>query len=597
MFRRILLFSTLIIVFSHARVAAQQSRTVSPTPAQQSPAVRQSAMNILEGVLAGTGSLTLPQNRLAIELQAFPIVWSRSDSRARALIHQMAGEFAQAASGSESNDENPETALDKRRQQRVAMARNIAASDPEMALMFLSATLPYVQSPHNDDAEDHQLVIDLAAQVALRNPGRALQLAEQQLKEAADLPTSFIDLLEQVERNDAQAGAQLFRDAVDHIKQQNLAEDNEALAFAASLLGSQFSRQSENGGTPDSTLRALAEIVATAALSSKSLQGSPLGSPLEDSPYVVSSALSNCWSALDALLPAKSNSLRQTLPMEAPANIPRVAFWQDFNQAISSGDAGTLLAAIAQVPEERRDRMLQQAAWQFASNGDLQQTRLLVQALEPWQRNNILQHAIRSASEAAGRKGDFASARQLAAQVTDEDSRATLLSQLALSAIAAGKARLAEEILGEATSLVINHTAGTSAFAAQLVVAEAYLKVNPAGAVPLLERSARQLEQALSAAAQLDGFLPDSHSFESGELILNQGFLFQSLIQPYADATADLAALDLAAARTLADRISLPEARLMTELSVARGVLREKDQAQTTSNIGLPEHQRWLDEK
>jgi hypothetical protein len=67
-------------------------------------------MNILEGVLASTGSLTLPQNRLTIELRAFPIVWSRSDSRARALINQMAGEFSQAASSSESNDENPETA-------------------------------------------------------------------------------------------------------------------------------------------------------------------------------------------------------------------------------------------------------------------------------------------------------------------------------------------------------------------------------------------------------------------------------------------------------------------------------------------------------
>jgi len=589
MFRRILLFSTLFIVVPHTSVAAQQSRASAPTPAQQSPVVRQSAMNILEGVLASTGSLSLPQNRLVIELQAFPIVWSRSDSRARALINQMAGEFAQASSANQSDDENPEVALTTRREQRVAMARTIAASDPEMALMFLAATLPYIQSSsRDDDPEDHELVIDLAAQVALHNPGRALQLAEQQLKEADDLPPSFIDLLEQVERNNSQAGAQLFRDAVDHIKQQNPADDASVLSFAASLLASQFSRQSENGGTPDSTLRALAEIVATSGLSSKYLQ---------DQPYVVSNALSDCWSALDSLLPAKSTALRQNFSPDAATNVPVQDFWQDFNQARSSGDTSKLLAAIAQAPEERRDNMLQQAARGFANDGDLQRTRELAQALEPWQRNNILQQAIRSASEAAGHRGDFASARQLATQVTDENSRATLLSALALSAIATGKPRLAEEMLGEATSLVMNHTAGMSAFAAQLVVAEAYLRVNPAQAVPLLERSARQIEQALSAAAQLDGFLPDSHSFEGGELILNQGFLYQSLLRPYADATADLATLDLAAARTLADRISLPEARLLTELSVARGVLREKDQIQTTRNIGLPERHRWLDEK
>ena len=588
MLGRILLFSAVLIVLPFSPVAAQQPQPASPSAAQPSAAARQAAMNILEGVLASTSSLSLPQNRLAIELQAFPIVWSRSDSRARALISQMAAEFAQAASSNRSPDENPAAALTRRREQRIAVARSIASSDPEMALTFLSATLPYVQSnSRDDDPEDHDLVIDLAAQVALRNPGRALQLAEQQLEEADDLPPSFIDLLEQVERNDPQAGAQLFRDAVDHIKQATLADDSQ-LSFAASLLASQFSRQSENGGTPDSTLRALAEIVATAGLSSKFLP---------DQPWIVSNALSNSWPALDSLLPAKSAALHQNVSPIAETDVPVQKIWQNFNQARSSGDMGKLLAAIAGAPEGGRDNMLQQAAWGFANNGDLQQTRELAQGLEPWKRNNILQQAIHNASEAAGRKGDFASARQLAAQITDENLRATLLSELALSAVAIGKPRLAEELLGEASSLVINHTAGASAFAAQLVVAEVYFRVTPSEAVPLLERSARQIEQALSAAATLDGFLPDSHCFENGELILNQGFLFQSLLQPYANATADLAALDLATARALADRVPLPEARLMTELSVVRGVLTEKDRVQTTNNAGFPKFQRLLDQK
>ena len=102
--------------------------------------------------------------------------------------------------------------------------------------------------------------------------------------------------------------------------------------------------------------------------------------------------------------------------------------------------------------------------------------------------------------------------------------------------------------------------------------------------MPLLERSASQIEQALSAAAQLDGFLPDRHSFEGNELILDQGFLYSSLLEPYALATAELAAHDLPAARSLADRLPLPEARLMTEVFVATGVLTPNDPAQAASN-------------
>src|SRR5580765_3801463 len=119
---------------------------------------------MLEEVLAATGSLSLPQNRLAIEPQAFPILYSRSDARARALINQMAGEFAQAAAAcGENSEQNPQATRAKLREQRTTMARSLARNDPEMALLLLSATLPYVQSNlPDDDPEDHALLVDLA---------------------------------------------------------------------------------------------------------------------------------------------------------------------------------------------------------------------------------------------------------------------------------------------------------------------------------------------------------------------------------------------------------------------------------------------------
>jgi hypothetical protein len=128
-------------------------------------------------------------------------------------------------------------------------------------------------------------------------------------------------------------------------------------------------------------------------------------------------------------------------------------------------------------------------------------------------------------------------------------------------------------MLEEAGGLLANRAAGAPAFAAQLQVAQAFAHVKPARAVPLLERSASQLEQVLSAALAIDAFLPYAHSFDSGELILNNSFLCNSLIRPYADATAELARYDLPTARILADRLSLPEARLFAELSLARTAL------------------------
>jgi len=579
LFRSAILFLWL----TAAAAAAQQfesGATVSK-PRQQSATARQSAMSLIEEALAGTGSLTLPSNRLAIELRAFPIVWSRSDARARVLVQQMAGEFGQSASAILQNpDQNPVYALNLLRNQRNNIAHNIANSDPALALVFVSATLPYLKSDGADgDSEDHALIVDLAAQVALRDPHHALQLAEQQLKEMSDLPQSMISLLEQVQRNDPQAGARLLRDIVDHLRQQNLAEDSEALSFASALLGNQFFHQSE-AGKPDDALRSLAEAVASAAMNSEVMQNEP---------YI----LANAKTALQALSPSKSAILYPGSPRKAVPPI-QPSFWQRFNLARSNGDVNQALALISQAPEDDRAQALEQAAWDLANRGEVERARQVAETLDPWKKNNVVQSAIQCAALAAGSHSDFSGARQLAAQITDEDSRATLLSDLAIYAYGDGKRSTAEEMLAEAASLVSNRNAGTSAFAAQLRVAQAYLRVKPAQAIPLLERSASQIDQALSAAAQLDGFLPDRHSFEGSELILDQGFLYTSLLEPYAQATAELAAIDLPTARTMADRLPLPEARLMTEVVVAARVLGQKDQAQAASN-SAPDVSRWFD--
>jgi hypothetical protein len=218
--------------------------------------------------------------------------------------------------------------------------------------------------------------------------------------------------------------------------------------------------------------------------------------------------------------------------------------------------------------------MYQQVAWQFANSGDLQRARQIAEKLpDPFQREQVLQQAIRLSASNAANQGEFAAARQLAQEVTPDEDRATLLAQFASSAALAKQPALAQEMLEEAGGLLVNRAAGASAFAAQLQVAQAFAHVKPARAVPLLERSASQLEQVLTAAVAVDSFLPFQHSFEAGELILNNSFLYNSLIRPYAEATAELAKYDLPVARILADRLSLPEARLFAELFVARTAL------------------------
>ena len=177
---------------------------------------------------------------------------------------------------------------------------------------------------------------------------------------------------------------------------------------------------------------------------------------------------------------------------------------------------------------------------------------------------------------------------QLTQEITPDEDRATILAQLAVTAAGAKQESLAQAMLEEAAGLLANSAAGASVYTAQLQVAQAFAHVKPARAVPLLERSASQLEQVLAAAAEIDTFLPYQHSFESGELILNNSILCNSLVRPYADAIAQLANSDFPSARILADRLPLAEARLFTELFVATTALSDENNppAVASANVG-----------
>lgn len=81
-----------------------------------------------------------------------------------------------------------------------------------------------------------------------------------------------------------------------------------------------------------------------------------------------------------------------------PARVPHV-FWQNFNQARSSGDAGQTLGLLSQAPEEARPDAVARATQDFADRGDLERTRQLAAFLDPWRRKkpHSIRHPARSA--------------------------------------------------------------------------------------------------------------------------------------------------------------------------------------------------------
>ena len=568
--------------------ATSSSRSNSTTSDDKSNAEKQkealarhqAAVTLLDVVLSGTANLSLPQNRIAIASTAFPVLWTRNEAQARSLVNQMIGDFAQAAARHQESPEPQDRQM--LHQQRQTVLVEIAQHDPELALSFMNATRAFVQigDTEQEEAEERSLRLELAAQEAEHSPRNALRAAEKELHAPGDLNLQLINLLSQISAKDPQAGAQLLHEIVGRVRAADLSSGENNFSFTLNLLNTQANSVA-NGAAPDDALKTLADAVATAVLN-------------PDFPVNTVPMLQGSLPAFEQFAPARVQALRQKVEEFTRTLNPQQKSWDQFNQAQQSGDPNQLLAVAEQASPDVRPSMYQQVAWQFANNGDMQRARQLAEKLpDPFQRQQVLQTAARQSAFSAANQGDFAAARQLAQEITPDEDRATVLAQLAVTAAGAKQESLAQAMLEEAAGLLANSVAGASVYTAQLQVAQAFAHVKPARAVPLLERSASQLEQVLAAAAEIDTFLPYQHSFESGELILNNSVLCNSLVRPYADAIAQLANSDFPAARILADRLPLPEARLFTELFVATAALSDENNPPAVASVDLGHFGSW----
>jgi len=478
------------------------SSAPSPTPdpseadkAKEAVARRQAALALLDLVLSATRNLSLPQNRIQIASEALPLLWKSNEARARSLVTQMMADFTQAAAlGKESSSPDKRTML---RQQWEVAVRIIAQSDADLALSFMNATRSFVPiaDPEQQEAEERGLRLELATREAERDPRNALRLAQKELQAAANLDPQLIDLLTQIAAKDRSAGTELLHEIVSRVRSADLSS-GENFGFALSLLNAQANSLA-NSAAPDEALKTLADAVASAALNAEF--------PSDNLP-----SLEGSLATFEQFAPGRVPALRQKVEGSAPTLTLEQHRSDEFTEALENGDTNQGLVLAEQASADVRPSLYQQLAWQFASSGNLRGARQVAEKLsDPFQREQVLQQALRQSASNAANQGQFASARQIAQEIVPEEDRAILLAQVASRAADAKQPALALEMLEEAAGLLADRAAGSSVFAAQLQLAQAFTHIKPARAVSLMERSAGQIERVLTAAMDVDPFLPN----------------------------------------------------------------------------------------
>ena len=575
-----LLFCLLLAscAFAQSQPGADSSSPTASTeltPEEKQQEVRKQAGALLEQVLAESKSLSLPQNHITVEQTALELLWKRDRNRAKALVADMTGQIIEMENRAEDDSDSTHSAVVY--QLRTEIIQVLAGLDPGMALHFLQATRP---STGARDTMERQLEYTLTSKAASSDPRTALAMAKKSLNDGFSYQLNSI--YSSLSQSDSDAANELAEDIVAKLRSQDLATNRQSWFFALNFLG-QVAPQGQGRTGPRGKLGGAGASTIAGAPASQGAQPDPevakqltqLLVAAASSPNMPQDLVRGLQPYADVIAeyaPGKAPQIQRQLSQAQQSADPQVRTWQQFNDVNSRGSVEDSLAVAAQASPEIRSGMYQQVAWKAANLGDYLRARQIVldDISDPLQRNQMLREITRQAAFQAASHGNFDLATDLLQGFTPPEDRAVALAQIARTASSQRQPKAAIRILEEARALLNSRPENSSQLNALLQVAQVYGDVAPASGFQIVEGMTGQLNELVSAAAMLDGFTPYSRSFESGEMLIHNGYIADSLLRPFADTLAKLAQVDFGRAKAVADSVQPAEARVLVHLHMVK---------------------------
>lgn len=579
---------------------------------KEKEALEKKAAALLEQILNDVQMLKLPENRLRVQIVAGDLLWKRNESRARSMFSLAGDGIAELMKNQDNNSRRVSGQL---RQELVLTA---ALHDAQLAYQLVAATKTPV-APGDSDANnrrgnsDAAIEQNLLALVARTDPKLAAQKAEEAL-EKDQFPITLTRVLAELQTKDKEAFTKLSERLVGKLLTANMLSNSESGALALNLLqaGPRPAEKATDSGTAAPALQGrfnvpllnqsvfpdLLGVVIDAALKmtppsatqragNQRQQGGGRGrapvvvggsdAQLSDAQIEQNNArrllfgLQNLLPQIDQFAAGRATAVRQKLSEAGGNGNSRQAF---SNAAMVSmqptATADSILEAAPNAPPQLQPRLYQQAAMKALDEGNADRARQIANDhLDTRTRDSVLQRVEFQQIAKKIEADNMDQLRQSLAELRNDDERIDLLLQMV--ALQSKDKVLAAKLLGEAQRLTNRHATNYRQFEQQLAVSSAFVPIDAARSLEVLDPGISQLNELLSAAAVLSGF--EVTVFRDGEMPLEPGNTLTSMVGRYGQQIAALATKDFDRAETAANKFQLTEPRLMARLAIVRSVL------------------------
>lgn len=586
--RRILTFAGLLISFLDCTMSqplpTQTSGSSEETDVSQQE-LQKKARGLLNEVAIEVRQLRALENRIRFQAAVADLMWDRDPAGSRMLFAQVRDDLINLIGSLNRDDPQYESRSYRFLQMRREVLSLISAHDADLALDFLRSTR---QSPIDsrrffNSHTDNELELEgsLASQIAQRDPRRALEIAEAGLAKGYSFPA--VSLLWQLREKDGDAAAKLTDDIIKKIRSDIPPADSMRLNVAFGLLQMDLQirkNTNQNSGQSkppaplldDGTFQWLVEWAGT-ALTDSSNTSDPATHSMRQN---MLGAYQNLLPDLEKIVPSAAAALRARMARGGFSPDDQTKRWQEFNALVANGSVEEVLQAAAKAPPEMQNNYFQQASWKALAQDDFDQARQIIRdhISDPSQRTTMFSGLENQIVGRMMNAGKLEQARQVIYGFRSDTERAKALAQLAVIAAAQQNRKLALQLSGEARGLLKGRIENQTQMNTHLDIARSLVNLMANQAADILDPLTERINTLMTAAAELDPFEREQNpSFQNGELIIQGGDFLLGLVQNFSSILGSLAQTDFDRAKSIADQLQHPEARIEAHVEILRDVL------------------------
>jgi hypothetical protein len=587
MISRHLRHSLILILLLSTPVLAQTPSVPAQTDEERKAQkeLEQRALVLLEDVVKDSESFKNAENRIRIRAASANILWPHDEARARTLFREAMASLTDLLNNPETTDAQPDSPrlLEGPSSLRRELLQMLALRDARLAREFMRATRVRGSQPNSrrNAMPDQQIELNLAMQIAEKDPKQALEIAEENL--ARGLSYEFPQLLATLREKDPEAAARLASEVVSKIRTEKLESSHVARQVAVSLLREATNTPDADGKNPRSvtplldqpTLRELTDLLLTEALRPTSTSPELLASLQDMLPVIEKYAPSRVAQLKRTIEPQKGMTGREIDDGDDESSGPAYGDMTKYSNLFEKGTVDEVLAAAATAPDGIREMLYQHAVRKAMEDGDETRARQLIneRVKEPEQRKQMLAQMDDIATLRAAEQGKIEQTRKILATLRTNEEKVTVLAQLATGAAAKGEKKVALQLLDEARGMSSGRARNFTQLGAQLAVARAYAPLDASRSMAVLEPVIDQLNELLAAAVVLGGFITEDIVRDDEIMMEPMTAILNEFAGSYASDVKTLARADFERTKSLADRFLREEIRITARLLIAQSIL------------------------